>query len=675
MNNVEFEFCWEGASSFSDLRVLEARGTEGISEPFEYSVEVASAPGGREIDPEELVGKRASLRITTHATPAYRWVHGTVMEADEAYVAGGSRIRLLLAPTIAPASQTSRSRIFLEKSLREIVDFTCKLTSSAMSLQLFEGAASDDNAESSPYTGFTAFYQWRCRDVSRLDDPTARPYVVQYNENDVDFVFRLLEEEGISYHYECTTSRSILVFSDHDGGRQGDRPVAHVAPGSLHHDALRVRRQGRVKPRGAALLEYEWRNPGLAMHALSESAGEDGTTQRYPGGFLTSPEEGAPLAAATEERFRAESRSFELDTSARTVAASSIISLEHPAQRMSAILLARRLRVELKQRESFSAADGKPEYHAHVECVVAAPLGGAPHSMFRPPRTIRKPLIVGSQTAVVTAEPNQEQEINVGGDADIGCVRVRFHWDIDTVRHSTQATSTWVRVSQMFAGGRGHGALFHPRVGDEVIVEHLEGDPDRPIIVGRVYNGRNLAPEDATARPTYSAIKSMTSPFNGNFNMIAFDDLQGEEKFIVHVAKDYISNIKHNSSRTVCNLDVIHIMGDQKTTIEGTQEFLIVGDQTETFGSNQTSTVNGSQFIAVGALQDNVINTRVTRVVGMDTLSVGAMMMRTAGAMITDSSPMITIDGSALVRIKGGMVNVSSGSSVNVTAGSINLNC
>jgi type VI secretion system secreted protein VgrG len=278
----------------------------------------------------------------------------------------------------------------------------------------------------------------------------------------------------------------------------------------------------------------------------------------------------------------------------------------------------------------------------------------------------------------------------VGGESDLGCVRLLFHWDRETTRHAQEPTSHWVRVSQMFAGGKGHGALFHPRVGDEVLVEHLEGDPDRPVVVGRVYNGRNLAPEDATARPTYSCIKSMTSPFNGNYNMIAFDDLQGEEKFIVHVAKDYIANVGNNSSRFVMNLDEVVIKGNQGTHIHGRQEFQVEQDHVFTVMSNQRTSIAGSQTITVVGAQDETIGTRATQVKSTDTLKVGALIHRQAGAMIIDAAPMVTILGSSLVavragtaivaangacQVKGGTVNVAASGDVTVTGATVKLNC
>jgi type VI secretion system secreted protein VgrG len=309
----------------------------------------------------------------------------------------------------------------------------------------------------------------------------------------------------------------------------------------------------------------------------------------------------------------------------------------------------------------------------------------------------------GTQTAVVTAEAGQDQEINVGGPADVGCVRVRFHWDRDAARHRSEPTSCWLRVSQMFAGGRGHGAMFHPRVGDEVVVDYLEGDPDQPIVTGRVYNGRNLSPENATGRPTYSCIKSMTSPFNGNYNMIAFDDLQNEEKFIVHAARDYIEEILHDSSRSVANFDSIKVFGDQSVWIKGSQTIEVLSPQTILVRSDQTTVITGHQaytvgsgldLTVVGTFAEKVSGTKVemamTRTATIQTMdSLEAPLIQRRGSSIVDQATMITVNGSVItisgghmtvkadkVDVVGGVVNVASAGAVNVNGKSgIMLNC
>jgi type VI secretion system secreted protein VgrG len=669
------------------LLVLEARGQEALSEPFRYTIELVCREGASDVDPTELCERRATLRIETHDAEApVRFVHGVVMEADEVDVEGRSRIRLELAPITAPASLRRASRCFVGKTLRAIVEATLSRPGGlALVARAGRRRAAEAPSSSDGYEGFVGSFEWRVAAPARIDDAALTPYVAQYEESDVDFVARLLEHEGITLHFEHHAEEMVLVLTDHDGGLLGDARDTTLAPHRLHHDVATVRRGGRVRPGGVRLHDYDWRRPDLEWTGRSEE--DDRATTISAGGFQLTPAQGDTLARVRASELTTEARFTTLETSARTFGAGGFLVVEHPSSRFSGRLLATRVHVELRQRESFAVADGRPVYRAVVEAV-SAPEGGA--SGFRPPRRTRRPFIAGTQTAVVTAEPGQAQEINVGGESDLGCVRLLFHWDRETERHAREPTSHWVRVSQMFAGGKGHGALFHPRVGDEVLVEHLEGDPDRPVVVGRVYNGKNVAPEDATARPTYSCIKSMTSPFNGNYNMIAFDDLQGEEKFIVHVAKDYIANVGNNSSRFVMNLDKVHIQGNQETLISGQQSFVVQGAHSFTVTNDQRTVITGSQAFVVAGLQEETIGTRATQVNTVDTLKVGALIHRQAGAMIIDSAPMVTIVGSALVavqggtavvaakgacEVKGGTVNVAAGGEVTVTGTTIKLNC
>jgi type VI secretion system secreted protein VgrG len=684
MKLPDFCFAWDGDTRWDHLLVLEARGHEALSEPFRYTIELVCREGESDVDPTELCERRATLRIETHdAETPVRFVHGVVMEADEIDVEGRSRIRLELAPITAPVALRRASRCFVGKTLRAIVEATLSRIGGLALQPRRAGVGARDGWQD--YEGFVGSFEWRVARSPRIDDAALTPYVAQYDESDVDFVARLLEHEGITTHFEHHAGETVFVLSDHDGGLLGDRYDTTLAPLRLHHDIVSIRRGGRVRPAGVRLDDYDWRRPDLEW--TGRSLEEDRSTTLSAGGFSLTPAQGEALARVRASELSTETRFTTLETSARTFGAGGFLAVEHPSARFAGRLLAVRIHVELRQRESFAAADGRPAYRAVVEAV-AAPSDGA--SGFRPPRRTRRPFIAGTQTAVVTAEPGQSQEINVGGESDLGCVRLLFHWDRETTRHAQEPTSHWVRVSQMFAGGKGHGALFHPRVGDEVLVEHLEGDPDRPVVVGRVYNGRNLAPEDATARPTYSCIKSMTSPFNGNYNMIAFDDLQGEEKFIVHVAKDYIANVGNNSSRFVMNLDEVVIKGNQGTHIHGRQEFQVEQDHVFTVMSNQRTSIAGSQTITVVGAQDETIGTRATQVKSTDTLKVGALIHRQAGAMIIDAAPMVTILGSSLVavragtaivaangacQVKGGTVNVAASGDVTVTGATVKLNC
>ncbi len=660
-----FYFAWEGASSplgpYRHLLVLTAKGTEALSKPYEYTIDLASADQAPEVGLGDLLGARASLWIRTKSKPGARLVHGIVAAVEELDVDDGKqRLRVVLRPPYVRASMMKKSLVYVEKTLMQIIDATLSRRVLGMGFELSDaepGEADelfDGEAPPDSYEPFRMQYAWRCIDHARLRNLDARPYCVQYCEDDLSFVSRLLEEEGISYHFVHTASACTMVLGDWDGAMEWRAEELHLGRTILNHEVEGYRAGARLKPRAVVLDDVDWRKPDLELLAFSPSylkpEGQAFATIEQPGRYGQSKELGEPLAKAREQRLETERYYATMKTSARGLTAGTVFTLDHDSARHAGRYLVLEQRVEIKQYASFAV--GSPEEPSYTATLELVRCGEPGQVSFRPERLTPRPRVQGSQTAVVTAEPGQAQEINTGGEADLGCVRLRFDWDQDLGRHAEEPTSCWVRVSQMFAGGRGHGALFHPRVGDEVIVDFLEGDPDRPIITGRVYNGRNLAPDDATESPTKSYIKSMSSPYDGNYNMIAFDDQQGDEKFIVHVAKDYISNIKHDASRFVANFDRVEVKGDQVTIIHG----------------GQTSLIGKDQFVGVQGSRDTVVlGTDSTTAVSGSKLS-APTIERTGWSMISDKSSMVLVNGEMMVHIKGATVTVEGGASVVVKA-------
>jgi type VI secretion system secreted protein VgrG len=694
----EFFFAWDGAGGpagpFSHLLVVEATGVEAMSRPYAYTIDLVVAEGAPDVALGDLVGRLATLKVRTRIDPAVRRIHGVVSEAEQlGDVHGRSRFRVRLTPPFTLARMMRRCRVFVDRTLADVLDETLtRADRKGMALELSKAEPATPDGDSDDWQAPVATYVWRVTDVSRLYDLRARPYCVQYEESDVAFVERLLEEEGIAYHFEHTATECVLVLSDNDGARDFLAEDLVLAPEALNREVRDLRVGGRLRPLAYGLMDYDWRKPDLWLAAVGGDQAEDtrGTLEQ-PGRFEHSPELGQKLADVRFGELETERTFGSFKTACRALGAGLLFTIEHPKVPFAGMYLAQQLRVTMRQPAHFGTVqDGEPSYEAHVDVVLSKPTDeGRSESAFRPGRMTPRPRITGSQTAVVTSEPGVEQEINVGGDADVGCVRLRFHWDVARGPDDRTPTSCWVRVSQMFAGGRGHGAMFHPRVGDEVIVEYLEGDPDRPIVTGRVYNGRNLSPENATNRPTYSCIKSMTSPYDGNFNMIAFDDLQGEEKFIVHVARDYISNIRHDSSRFVANFDKIEVKGDQLTIIHGAQTTAMNNGQHVTILGSQDYTITVNQTLLVGNLRMTTIGGTDLEIVNGSDITVSAVMIAEQAPLISSvattisltgksdlhaKAPTLTIDGN-IVSIHGAVVMISGDSTVNINGGSVNLNC
>jgi type VI secretion system secreted protein VgrG len=267
-----------------------------------------------------------------------------------------------------------------------------------------------------------------------------------------------------------------------------------------------------------------------------------------------------------------------------------------------------------------------------------------PYGMpYRHPLTIAKPFIGGVQTAFVVGMEGEE----IHTDAH-GRVKVKFHWDREG--ETNENSSCWIRVAQMWAGP-GWGSQFIPRIGHEVIVGFVEGDPDRPLIMGSVYNGNNRLPYELPDNQTRSTIKSNSSPGGEGFNEIRLEDAAGEEEIYIHAQKDRNEETLNDHSLIVGN--------NRTTTVEV--------DDTETIGNNQSLEVGGTQTIAVGSNQSVDVG-------GSQTITVqGPVTIQSGGATSLVLDGNVTIQTAGSISIQGSSLNISAGS-ISLTASSISLN-
>ncbi|WP_437876012.1 type VI secretion system Vgr family protein [Sorangium sp. So ce513] len=670
----DLTFAWEGANRSDDgpwhhLRVLELRGREAISELYSFELDLLRPHHTPDVDVTELVGKRASLRIATKDNPPFRLIHGEIAAAEElGEVQLGTRYRVTLAPPFWRATMLKKSIIYLEKTIQQIVEQALTRTAWGAGLVASSGDAAEDDGDESAFRPAKATFAWRVVDMSRIADPSARPYCVQYQESDIDFVARLLEEEGISYHVEHTKAECVLVLTDNDGGRPRLDPARPLGPGIAGREIGDIRMGSRVRPTSVVLSDHNWRKPQLDLLASAPAGATDAAVYEHPGRYEESKETGERLAEQRIRRLDTERAWAAASGACRLLGAGTLFTLEHPTSKWNGTYLVTRIEHLAHERGHFAAGAGDQEpYRCRFEAIRCGGSGDEAASGFVPARSTPRPRIHGSQTAVVTAEPSHpEAEINVGGPSAIGCVRVRFHWDIDVGRHEKEATSCWVRVSQMFAGSRGHGAVWHPRVGDEVIVDFLDGDPDRPLITGRVYNGINLTPENATKRPTYSAIKSYTSPFNGNYNLLSFEDAQGEEEIHLHAARDLTTEVTRNASRTVGVDDATEVGGDQSTQVAGSQS-TSAGAITQTAGTTVAVHAGDGMTLSAGT-------TFVGSAGGNMSLGANGDAIVTAGSHVTLGAPIIEITGEGNIDVAAPWIDVKGGPKLRAGAALVEVN-
>jgi type VI secretion system secreted protein VgrG len=309
-----------------------------------------------------------------------------------------------------------------------------------------------------------------------------------------------------------------------------------------------------------------------------------------------------------------------------------------------------------------TSSDVRDDYNNRFEAIKAS-------VQYRPARLTRKPVISGVQTAVVVGRSGEE----IYSDK-YGRVKVQFHWD----RKGTndENSSCWVRVSQDWAG-KNWGAVFIPRMGQEVIVDFLEGDPDRPLITGRVYNAEQMPPYTLPDNQTQSGVKSRSSKGGGaaNYNEIFIEDLKGSELIRAHAEKDLLTEVEHDETRNVMNDRTVTISNNETQTVDKGNETLTLnqgnqsttikmGNQTITLNQgNQTTTLDmGNQSITLkmGNQTTNVNLGKISEEAMQSIeLKVGQSSILINQMGVTIKGMMISIEGQIQVQVKGVMVQVN----------------
>ncbi|AZO31828.1 MULTISPECIES: type VI secretion system tip protein TssI/VgrG [Mesorhizobium] len=479
----------------------------------------------------------------------------------------------------------------------------------------------------------------------------SREYCVQYDESDLDFVQRLMEHEGIFYFFEHDEGKHTLVLCDamsklkpapgyekvlyNFEGQASRRDVEYITewiPGSS------------VRPGAYAHTDYDFEKPGADLMAKSaqpfshkEAAGEN---YRQPGAHLDVGRGDAIAGVRREELQAVHQRSTAVGT-VRGLFSGCKFKLESfPRDDQNQDYLV----VSAEYRLFDPGYRTQNEAHSENFKVV---LGMAPTKLpYRPPRITPRPIMRGPQTATVVGPSGEEIFTD-----KYARVKVQFHWD--RLGKKDQNSSCFVRVSQTWAGS-GWGFIQIPRIGQEVIVDFIEGDPDLPIITGRVYNAAEMPPYGLPGNATQSGWKSNSSKGGGGYNELMFEDKAGSELVNFQAQKDHHLLIKHDRNKTVqhdqsdrIDHDAKHSVGHNLDEDVGNNKTVKIGvDQTTNIGSNDTETVGKNRSLTVGANETISIGANSTETIGQNhsqtvslvqTITVGAARVDTVGATETRS--------------------------------------
>lgn len=585
-------------------------GRDEISRCFEFTVGFVSED--HNIDPLKMLGGVVS--IEGEAGDHKRWFSGLVSEFRLVKLEGKlAHYLAVVRPWLWFLGNTTDCRIFQEMSVVEIVEDIFSKHEPAKFEKRLQGSY-----------------------------PT-REYCVQYDESDLDFVQRLLEHEGILYFFEYAEGEHTLVLAD---AMSKLKPVPGYETVPFHHEGHSQRRDVEyvidwvsgsvVRPGAFAHTDFDFKKPGADLMARSaQPAGHkraEGENYRQPGTHLDVGR-GDTIAAIRREELQAPHQRAWAAATARGLQSGCTFKLD------------RFPREDQNQEYLVIGADYRlidPGYATDVETegdTFRVEMEVAPTSLpYRPPRITRRPVMRGPQTATVVGPSGEEIFTD-----EFARVKVQFHWDREGKKD--QNSSCFVRVSQTWAGSN-WGFIQIPRIGQEVIIDFIEGDPDRPIITGRVYNADQMPPYELPGEATKSGWKSNSSLGGGGYNELMFEDKAGSELVNFQAQKDHnllIKNdrtklVQHDQSDRIDN-NAKHSVGVDLDEDVGNNKTVKVGvNQTTDIGSNDTETVGLNRSLTVGANETISIGSNSTETIGAShTQTVGAVQTITVGGARVDS--------------------------------------
>jgi type VI secretion system secreted protein VgrG len=595
-----------------DVYFAELRGGDAISRPFRYVIDFLSKSA--DLKAAKVLGTTVSIDATGDSPRQFNGLVAefALIEIREDY----TRYRLDVVPWLWFLSLRTDNRIFQGKSVVEIVEEVCK-----------------------PYPK-----QKIDKRLQKSYPP--REYCVQYGESDLNFVQRLLEHEGISYFFEHADGEHTLVLADANASL---KPAPGCEKIPFEPDTAQALREGDFitewKPRAEvrsgkyAQTDYDFEKPSSDLMSKFENPlghDADGFEQyHYPGTYVDHGR-GDKLSEIRLEELQAPYVRVRAKGNVRPLWSGRTFTLEEfrrEAENEEYIVLGAEYRV-WDQRFWSGEETSEEGYEVALDL--------SPKRIpYRPARTAQRPMMRGPQTAVVVGPSGEEIFTD-----EYARVKVQFHWD--RLGKKDENTTCFVRVSQTWAGA-GWGFIQIPRIGQEVIVDFLEGDPDQPIITGRVYNAEQMPPYGLPANATQSGWKSNSSPGGGGWNELRFEDKKGSEEVYFQAEKDHNELVKNNETRTIGNdwvEDVGHdaaqsighdrtesVANDKSVSVGNNRTVSIGVNDDETVGSNRTLTVGADETISIGSNSTETIGMNHSQTVAIaQTITVGAARVDTVGA-------------------------------------------
>ncbi len=646
------------------LLLTEWTGEEHVSSFFRFTVTAFSERG--DISAKDLLLKKVSLALRL-PDGSDRTIHGVVSHLSRggSAPAGFVGYQLEIVPPHWVLDLDEGFEIFQGLSARDVCD------------KLLTGTPHD----------------WKL-----TGSPAPRPYCFRYRESRWNVVARLLEQEGIFYRYDHRSGDAMLMLHDSVASAQPAWGVATLEYNeheihlprltSLQVDSRPYVSQTRVRtaseflyhknvgdvtsssgafkpPADVKAYRYEQQ---MTAHrtGISHSGGDtQGDAAKLPADTKMYSRVRQERAEAMSVCYSGESRYVGLEAGAKTEVT------KHPNGAMDALLFVLSVHHTGSNGGYYSGDSTEASYANHFEAIPAS-------TPYRPPRVTPWPHVGGSHVGVVVGPPGEE----IYPDKH-GRVQVVFKWDQDDNR--TLEYSCWIRVAQSFAGQQ-YGSVFLPRIGHEVLVEFLDGNPDNPIVVGSMYNGTNMPPWELPKHKTQSGIRTKSTLKGGadNHNELRFEDLKGKEQIWVQAEKDLDTLVKNDETRkvnhdrttTIINHEIKTVTkGNETHTIEKGWQHIKVADNERTLHveKDHTVTVNGNESITVRMDRKVVVQANQVHTITKDnTVTIDGAQTQT----IKDDDKKTVSSGNSSLEVKKGNISTKAGMgniTIKADAGSITI--
>lgn len=606
--------------------------SERLSIPFEIRVQASSKDP--DIDFNQLLGKNCGIRQRT-VSGKTRYFNGVLVEASwfgerETLFA----YELTLRPWLWLLTQTTDCRIFQNKSVVDIIK------------EVFSKA------------GFNDF------ETKLIESYSPMEYCVQYRETHFQFVSRLMERFGIYYFFKHDASKHTMVLADAKNSHETIPALPECKFAGMgertrdNEEYVKHWLSGRKFKSGKVVINaFDFVKPTANMKANKASPGgythDSLELYDYPEKYKSGQEgdQGVTFANARLQSLQAEDRRRFASGDAPSMFAGGLTKLvDHPFKKENAeylVVSAEHSFVAEQYRSGTSSASGEA-YTGSYELQLS-------ERAFKAPHVTPRPIVHGPQTAIVVGPSGEEIYTDKHGR-----VKLKFHWDRESP--GNEKSSRWVRVGQIWSGKK-WGGIVIPRIGMEVIVEFIEGDPDRPLVIGTVYNGDNTPPFTLPDNKTQSGVKTRSSKGAGesNYNELVFEDKKGHEVVRFHAEKDLDSTIEDHEKRLIKGKNKSEI-GDptRETEIERGDDILkIAGNNKINIGNDQIVQIDNDQKVNV----DNKIfieaGNQIILKVGSSTITMTEALIEIKSNKLVTDNTVTDMTGKASIQLTAGVIKLN----------------